>query len=182
MTTAFEVPPDKLIAVLAEKLKAEGKIKPPEWAAYARTGVHTERAPTNPDWWFVRCASLLRRIYIDGPVGISRLRTCYGGRERRGVASARFAKGSGNIIRKALQQLQKAGYINITRKGRSISPRGRSFLDNLAKEIISKAKDEKVVSDDSPTANPAVPVSKSDQPKSPVSTKQTGDTQKTPGG
>lgn len=182
MTTALEVPPDKLIAELAEKLKAEGKIKPPEWAAYARTGVHTERAPTNPDWWFVRCASLLRRIYVDGPVGISRLRTYYGGRERRGSAGARFAKGSGNIIRKALQQLQRAGYVNTTRRGRGISPKGRSFLDNLAREIISKTKDEKAAPVDSRIENPAAQAPKSDQPKSPEPVKQAGDTQKVPGG
>ncbi|TLZ90747.1 MAG: 30S ribosomal protein S19e, partial [Methanobacteriota archaeon] len=36
MTTAYDVPPVLLIERLKEKLQSEGKIKPPEWASFAR--------------------------------------------------------------------------------------------------------------------------------------------------
>ena len=39
MTTAYDVPPVLLIERIKEKLQAEGKIKPPEWAAFARTEI-----------------------------------------------------------------------------------------------------------------------------------------------
>lgn len=139
MTTVFDVPPDKLIEKVKEKLKQNGKIFPPEWAKYVKTGMHRERAPRDPEWWYKRCASLLRRIYIDGPVGVSRLRTYYGGKKRRGVRPAHFVKGSGKILRVALQQLEDAGYVRKTPKGREITPEGRSFLDGVANEI----KDER---------------------------------------
>jgi small subunit ribosomal protein S19e len=29
---------------------------------------------TNPDWWFVRAASMLRKLYLRGPIGVSRMR------------------------------------------------------------------------------------------------------------
>lgn len=135
MTTVYDVPADKLIEKVAEKLEKMEEIKPPEWAAYVKTGAHKELPPTQKNWWYIRCASILRRIYIDGPVGVSRLRTYYGGRKRRGVKPPRFRKGSGAIIRKALQQLEKAGFVEKAKEGRRITPKGMSFLDNTAHEI-----------------------------------------------
>ena len=87
------------------------------------------------DWWYVRCASILRRVYIDGPVGISRIRSFYGGRHRNGVTPVHFSKGSGSVAREALQQLEKAGFVKAQKSGRIISPQGRSFLDNTANEV-----------------------------------------------
>src|SRR2546427_370772 len=75
MTTAYDVPPVLLIERIKEKLQAEGKIKPPEWAVFARTGVNTEKAPVQKDWWYRRVAAVLRKGYLHGPVGTSRRRT-----------------------------------------------------------------------------------------------------------
>ena len=52
---------------------------------------------------------MLRKLYMNGPVGVSQLRKEYGGRKRRGVRPAHFAKAGGNIIRTILQQLEQAG-------------------------------------------------------------------------
>jgi len=135
LTTIYDVPAEMLINSIAEKLKKDQKVKPPEWARFAKTGAHKELSPDNADWWFVRCASILRRIYIDGPVGVSRLRSFYGGRHRNGVMPVHFSKGSGSIAREALQQLEKSGFIKTQKTGRTISPQGQSFLDNAAHEV-----------------------------------------------
>ena len=135
MTTVYDVPAEKLINTVAQKLKNDEKVKPPEWARFAKTGAHKELAPDNSDWWFVRCASILRRIYIDGPVGISRIRSFYGGRHRNGVTRVHFSKGSGSVAREALQQLEKSGFIKTQKTGRTVSAQGRSFLDNSANEV-----------------------------------------------
>jgi small subunit ribosomal protein S19e len=123
------------INTVAQKLKSDQKTKPPEWARFVKTGAHKELSPDNADWWFVRCASILRRIYIDGPVGVSRLRSFYGGRHRNGVTPVHFSKGSGSIVREALQQLEKAGFVKTQKTGRIISPQGQSFLDDVANEV-----------------------------------------------
>jgi small subunit ribosomal protein S19e len=142
LTTVYDVSPNDLINALAQELKAAGKVQPPEWAAYVKTGVHKEMPPTNPDWWFVRCASVLRRVYVDGPVGVSRLRSYYGGKHRKTVATPKFAKGSGSVAREALQQLEKAGLVKKFKAGgRQITPEGQSFVDNLAHTIKSKAQE-----------------------------------------
>ncbi|MGA9098140.1 MAG: 30S ribosomal protein S19e [Methanotrichaceae archaeon] len=136
LTTVYDVPPNDLITAVAQELKAGGMVQPPEWAPYVKTGVNKEMPPTNPDWWYVRCASVLRRIYIDGPVGVSRLRTYYGGKHRQPVATPHFSKGSGSIIREALQQLEKAGYVKkANRRGRQITSQGQAFMDDMAHKI-----------------------------------------------
>jgi small subunit ribosomal protein S19e len=135
LTTVYDVPAEMLINNIAQKLKTEQKARPPEWAIFAKTGAHKELSPDNADWWFVRCASILRRIYIDGPIGISRLRSFYGGRHRSGVKPIHFSKGSGSIAREALQQLEKAGFVKTQKTGRIISPQGQSLLDNAANEV-----------------------------------------------
>ncbi len=138
MTTVYDVPAEMLINKVAQKLKDDQKTNPPEWARFAKTGANKELSPDNPDWWFVRCASILRRIYIDGPVGVSRLRSFYGGRHRNGVTAVHFSKGSGSVAREALQQLEKAGFVKAQKTGRTISSAGQSFLDNAANEVKSE--------------------------------------------
>ena len=143
MVTARDVPADRLIAKLAARLKNIEQLKPPDWAAFVKTGVFKEKPPSDPDWWYVRAASLLRKLYLaDGPVGVGTLRTVYGGRKRNGVAPAHFAKGSGSILRRMLQQLEQAGLVKMTGRGRVLSPKGRSLIDQVAKEIASELAKE----------------------------------------
>jgi small subunit ribosomal protein S19e len=133
VSTVYDVPADQLIPRIAEELKKAKEVTPPEWTQYVKTGAHKEKPPTNPDWWYIRCASILRRLYVKGPSGVARLRTAYGGRKRRGVRPNLFWKGSGHIIRTALQQLERAGLVEHDKgTGRRLSNKGRSFLDKLA--------------------------------------------------
>jgi len=137
LTTVYDVPADILIDRLSKYLKENVReVRPPEWAAYVKTGSHVERAPHNPDWWYVRAASILRKLYIKGPIGVSRLRKLYGGRKRRGVKPAHFRRAGGSIIRHILQQLEEAGLAEKDgNRGRILTPKGRSLLDALAARI-----------------------------------------------
>jgi len=138
LTTPFDVNPGDLIKLVSEKLKDYREVKPPEWAIYTKTGVHKERTPDDPDWWYVRAAAVLRTIYNSGPVGIERLRTKYGGKKSVGNRPPKFAKGSGSIQRKVCQQLEAAGLIERTEKdGRILSPKGKSMLDKCAEEVAA---------------------------------------------
>jgi len=138
----YDVPPDMLIQRVAEKLKEIDEIKPPEWAIFVKTGVHKERSPEQEDWWYLRTAAILRKVYINQPVGLERLRTAYGGRKRRGSEPPKFRKGSGSVIRKALQQLEKAELVKKTDKGRVVTPKGKALLDKIAAEIKKEIVEE----------------------------------------
>lgn len=132
-----------MIRRLAQDLRSRDEIKPPEWALFVKTGAHKERSPDDPDWWYVRCASILRKIYLRGPIGTERLRIDYGGKKRRGAKPNKFHKGSGAIVRTALQQLERAGFImKRGNKGREMTNIGRSYMDKLSaalKRELSKA-------------------------------------------
>jgi len=150
LPTPYDVPPDKLIERLARYLKREVEaVRPPEWALFVKTGSHAQRPPQDPDWWYVRCASLLRKLYIHGPLGVERLRSMYGGRKDRGHRPEHHRKAGGSIIRKALQQLEAAGLVEKLTDGRGhvvgrvLTPKGRSLLDRLATEV--KRELEKVI-------------------------------------
>jgi small subunit ribosomal protein S19e len=137
LPTPYDVPASVLINRLAEQLKDEvDEIAPPAWTPFTKTGVHTQRPPTDPDWWFVRCASILRKIYIKGPIGIEKLRQEYGGRIDRGARPEHARKGGGAIIRNAVQQLQKVGLVRSQRNdGRIVTSEGRQMLDRLSTEL-----------------------------------------------
>ncbi len=134
-----------LIIRIAEHLKKEGKITPPEWSTYVKTGVHKEKSPTNPDWWYERVAAVLRKVYVKGPIGSSRLAAEFGGKIDRGAKPYHARKGSRSIARHSLKQLEEAGYLQKqNRKGRVISPSGRSMLDKVSREILNELAKENI--------------------------------------
>ena len=137
MTTPYDVPSSKIIEKLAKYLKQNvDELTPPQWASIAKTGVHVQRQPQNPDWWYIRCASLLRKIYIHGPIGVERLRAEYGGRKDPGVTPEHAKKGGGAIIRKALQLLEAAGLVETLKpRGRRVTQKGRKLLQELTEEV-----------------------------------------------
>lgn len=147
--TIYDVDPTELIEELAKELKKVGSIQPPKWASFVKTGAHKERPPAREDWWYVRAASLLRKVRLKGPIGISKLRTLYGGLKNRGYQPEQFRKSSGNIIRKILQQLEKDELVKKDKKGihkgRVITPKGIKLMDNVAKRIAGNKPVERKV-------------------------------------
>ncbi len=127
-----------LVIRIAAELKKSDKVKPPAWAAYTKTGVSTERPPSQPDWWYSRAAALLRRIYMTGPVGTQRMRTALGGRRRHGHKPPTTMRAGGKVIRLMLQQLESDGFVTKTAKpraGRIITPKGQRFVDKIAAKM-----------------------------------------------
>jgi len=131
-----EVKADRLISTLKKELERFDELKPLEWSKFVKTGVSRERPPEQPDWWYIRAASMLRRIYLNGPVGVSRLRTYYGGRQNRGQPPEHTKRGSGKIIRTILQQLERAGLVTKAEKnGRKLTPKGAGLLEEVAERV-----------------------------------------------
>jgi len=153
MVTAYDVPGEALVPELAKELRKFEEIKPPEWAKFVKTSPANERPPDEPAdvWWYTRAASILRQVYLHGPVGVERLRTRYGGRYKRrhGYNPEHFRKGSGKIIRTILQQLEKAGLVKKVnegkRKGRVVTPKGQALVDSVAWRVYQKLYPEKKV-------------------------------------
>jgi small subunit ribosomal protein S19e len=137
----FDVPASRLIDAVASDLKARG-VKAPAWVDFVKTGRHRERAPTERDWWHTREASVLYRLYADGPVGTERLRTYYGGRKARGTRPHKFYKAGGKIIRVCLQQLEQLGFVAKDKKGRKVSAKGQGYLNEISKKVAQVLREE----------------------------------------
>jgi len=144
LITAYDVPASRLIEKIAKYLKENvDEVTPPPWAGIVKTGVHAQKQPQNPDWWYIRCASLLRKIYVHGPIGTERLKADYGGRKGFGVRPEHAIKSGGSIIRKALQQLEASGLIETYKpRGRRVTREGRKLLQELAEELKKQSVKE----------------------------------------
>jgi small subunit ribosomal protein S19e len=146
MPTVYDVPQQLLISKVAEHLRHVSQVSPPIWSVFAKTGSHAEREPTEKDWWYTRCASLLRKIYLHGPIGLTQLRTDYGGRKSVGYALAHHRDAGGSAVRKAIQQLEAAGFVaKQGKRGRILTGKGVSLLDRQSNEILkalAKARPE----------------------------------------
>ena len=138
MAKVYDVPPDIFVNRLSEILKNEDIIAP-KWASFVKTGTHAEKPPQNPDWWHVRCASILRKIYLHGPISVSDLRSMYGGGRPVGYGAAHHKNASGAIVRNAIHSLEKIGLVKkIEKKGRILTKQGTQKLDKLSTEILSE--------------------------------------------
>lgn len=137
-----DVHPQRLTEEISDELKRMEGISPPDWSQFVKTGSHKDRPPSQPDWWYLRSASILRRVYEEGPIGVSRLGSIYGGRSNRGSSPEEFRKGSRKIIRTILKQLEGADLVEKREgKGRAISPDGMSFLHKISDRIQAEEGD-----------------------------------------
>jgi small subunit ribosomal protein S19e len=140
MVNFKDVPPETLLKKLSSELAKS--IKEPDWVDDVKTGEHKERGPIDDDWYYMRLASVLRKIAINGPIGIEKLAAEYGGKVDRGSKRHHAAKGSRKILREALSELEAKGYVKKDKKGRSLTPEGMKILNAVSLEVINELKEK----------------------------------------
>ena len=137
MTHPNDVPAASLLPRLAAELKSRNAVSPPAWAAFVKTGVHKQRAPVDPNWWYLRSASVLRKVYLKRAIGVTRLSAEYGGKRDRGSAPYHARAGSGAITREIVQQLEKAGFLQPYKgRGRRVTASGQKLLDAMSRDLL----------------------------------------------
>ena len=159
MITVKDVPASEFIKAYANHLKTSQKVTPMENAFFIKTGKSRELAPYDEDWFYVRAASLARKIYLRPELGVGTLQHIYGRKCRNGHRKKHAAKGSGKIIRYALQQLSDAGILmryndkrnhnadeDIDRDDKNypriITPKGQKELNQIAGQVFKKLYQE----------------------------------------
>ncbi|HUV62171.1 MAG TPA: 30S ribosomal protein S19e [Thermoplasmata archaeon] len=139
MATAYDIPAEKLVPRLAEELKKLDTVKAPEWAMFVKTGRHKEKSPIEEGWWFVRSAAVLRKVYMDGPIGTTRVAAAFGGKADRGSKPNKAVRGSRAIARMTIQQLEKSQLIQRDKDGgRVVTGKGRKLVDGLSTELLKE--------------------------------------------
>ncbi|XP_020599839.1 40S ribosomal protein S19-1-like [Phalaenopsis equestris] len=135
--TVKDVSPHEFVKAYSAHLKRSGKIELPHWTDIVKTGRFKELAPYDPDWYYIRAASMARKIYLRQGIGVGGFQKIYGGRKRNGSRPPHFCKSSGAIARHILQQLEKMNIVEANEKGgRRITSQGRRDLDQVAGRVV----------------------------------------------
>ncbi|PVU87609.1 hypothetical protein BB561_006256 [Smittium simulii] len=136
--TVKDVNAHSFIKAYAAHLKKTGKLQVPEWTEYCKTAAYKELSPNDPDWFYVRTASIARHIYLRGGVGVGALAKVHGGRFRHGTRPSHHAKASAHVMRVSLQALEAIGIVEKDPNGgRKITPVGQRDLDRISAKVVA---------------------------------------------
>jgi len=134
--TVRDIQAEKFISAYAEVLKNNDKFVVPKWTDLVKTGVHKELAPYDPDWYFIRAAAIVRKIYLRQGTGVGALKKRFGGAYRRGARPEKHQDAAGGLIRHILITLDGLKITEKTAKGgRKISRVGQQALDLVAGQV-----------------------------------------------
>ena len=126
-----------------EHMKNSDKFELPVWSDTIKTAVFKELAPYGDDWYYIRAASIARKVYLRPGVGVGMLQKWYGGSYRRGTRTEHFRKASSGVIRSVLMQLEEMRVIEKTENGgRRITTVGQQDLDRIAGSVFHENEEE----------------------------------------
>merc|ERR1711865_1309692 len=96
----------------AAYLRTTNKIELPSWVDLVKTATFKELAPYDPDWYYIRAASIARKVYLRQGLGVGGMRKLYGGAAGKNTTCrVHFKQCSGSVIRNICQQLEKIGIV-----------------------------------------------------------------------
>eukprot|EP00768_Dysnectes_brevis_P000457 gnl/Dysnectes_brevis/109_a130_11433.p1 GENE.gnl/Dysnectes_brevis/109_a130_11433~~gnl/Dysnectes_brevis/109_a130_11433.p1 ORF type:complete len:144 (+),score=31.29 gnl/Dysnectes_brevis/109_a130_11433:33-464(+) len=133
-----DVPAELFVDAFAAQLKSEGAFKQPAYTEYAKTGACRDRVPESDDWYFVRAAAVLRRLYVRRNVGVGAFTKVFGTAYTTKCAPQHFKRSSSKVIRNILQQYEALGYVTQPRNGsgRVMTRKGQKIVDQFSKSLV----------------------------------------------
>ncbi|KAG7340128.1 30S ribosomal protein S19e [Nitzschia inconspicua] len=138
-----DVPAPAFILAYAEHLKNSDKFELPVWADTIKTGVFKELAPYGDDWYYIRAASIARKVYLRPGVGVGMLQKWYGGSYRRGTRTEHFRKANAGVIRSVLIQLEGMKVVeHVEGGGRRVTTVGQQDLDRIAGSVFRAGEED----------------------------------------
>ena len=85
----------------------------------------------------------MRKVYLQGPVGLQQLVSAYGGSKALSYNPKHHRDAGGSVIRNALKELEAAELVTKQgNKGRVLTPRGVALLDKVSKDVFKELSKE----------------------------------------
>jgi len=137
--TVKDVPAQEFIFALAAFFKRSQKLELPAWHDIVKTGTFKELPPQSADWYYVRAASLARRVYLRGGLGMGALTRSYGGNDYKAKGKPHHVDGARGLNRYILQKLQELDLVSTRpeKKGRWLTANGQKELDTIAAQVLA---------------------------------------------
>eukprot|EP00796_Vickermania_ingenoplastis_P007305 gene7305-5147_t len=127
------------IKTAARHFKQEGKIFVPNCAELVKTSHGRERAPQNPDWYYIRCAAILRALYIRPGQGYGGLSKRFGNKKNNGSCPEHAVKACKGLLHWGCKSLTKLGLVERgAEEGQRVTRKGRKFADAVAFQVQIK--------------------------------------------
>ncbi|MEM3670314.1 MAG: 40S ribosomal protein S19 [Thermoprotei archaeon] len=125
---------------LADRLKnTYPQINQPEWARFVKTCPARIEVPKNPEWWYVRAASIMRKLALNGGMTIRDFEVAYGGKRSSGRRPEKFVPAAGGHLRRILKQLESAGLVESQKgSGRTLTAQGVALIRKVADELVAE--------------------------------------------
>lgn len=76
--TVKDVSAADFIRGYADWLKKNNKLDIPAWTTFIKSGIACELAPYDDDWVYIRTASVARKIYLRGHLGVGTMKHIFG--------------------------------------------------------------------------------------------------------
>jgi small subunit ribosomal protein S19e len=140
--TLKDIPATQFVTALAAHFKKTGKYELPAMHDLIKTGSHRELPPQDADWYYLRLASVARKVYLQPAVGIEHLAHAYGGKYWSKMTTKHHGKAARGNVRHALKALESTKLIakKEGKTGRFITAAGRRELDVIANSIAKATK------------------------------------------
>ena len=131
----------KWVRAMAAHFKQEGKLFVPSCTELIKTSHGRDRAPQNPDWYYIRCAAVLRRIYMRPGTGTGGLSKPFGNKKNRGSQPEITTRAARGLLHWCCKSLEGLKLIQKGKtSGRCVSKLGRQKADTIASNLFYRRK------------------------------------------
>ena len=139
--TLRDVAANKWVRAMALHLKQSGKLFVPNCAELMKQSTGNERAPQNVDWYFFRCAAVLRRVYVRPGTGYGGLAKAFAILKNNGSRPEKTVKASRGLLHWACRSLEGLKLLGKGKEsGRVLTREGKRKCDAIAFNVKSGRK------------------------------------------
>ncbi len=139
--TIRDVAANKWIRAMAQHLKQEGKLFVPNCTEIVKQSHGNDRAPQNPDWFYYRCAAVLRRIYVRPGTGYGGLSKAFAIKKNNGSNREHTVRAARGMLHWACRSLEGLKLIAKGKSsGRVITKEGKKRADTVAFNVLIRRK------------------------------------------